>query len=847
MAARRRLVVAGHGMVSQRFLEELVAGGGRDEWDVIVFGEERRAAYDRVALSSFFAGATAQDLSIVPEAFFDDHAIDLRLGEAVVSIDRGAGTVTTSIGTSVAYDALVLATGSSPFVPPIPGNDAPGTFVYRTLDDLEAIAADARGRRVGVVVGGGLLGLEAANALRSLGLETHVVEFAPRLMPVQLDDAGSAILRSRIEDLGVIVRTGAQTAGLDRDATTGRVSAMCFADGGRLEVDLVVFSAGIRPRDALARDAGLDIGERGGVVVDARCRTSDPSVLAIGECAHIAGRTWGLVAPGYQMAAVAADQLLGGASTFEGADLSTKLKLLGVDVASFGDAFAAGAGSEEVVFLDPRTRVYKKLVVDASGTVTGGVLVGDATAYQTLVQMARGDMPTPDHPEALLFPASAGEVGTPAAGVGSISDGATICSCNRVSKAAVCAAVVAGAEDAAAVKAATRAGSTCGGCVPLVTELLKLELRAAGREVRNDLCEHFAYSRQELFDLVRVHRIGSFSELIRAHGRGRGCEVCKPAVASMLSSLGSGHILAGEQASLQDTNDHFLANLQRDGTYSVVPRVPGGEITAGQLIVIGEVARDFGLYTKITGGQRIDLFGATVDQLPAIWERLIAAGMESGHAYGKALRTVKSCVGQTWCRYGVQDSTALAVRLELRYRGLRAPHKLKSAVSGCARECAEAQSKDFGIIATERGWNLYVGGNGGMKPQHAQLFAEDLDEETLVRYVDRYLMFYVRTADRLERTATWLNKLEGGIDHLRRVVIDDVLGIGAELDAAIEQHVASYACEWRETLADPGLRARFRTFLNDDGVDPNVVFVRSRGQIRPAAPTEKPVPLEAIR
>jgi len=844
MAASRTIVLAGHGMVGQRFLEELLRRDDHGGFRVVVLAEEDRAAYDRVALSSYFNGSTADDLSVVPDGFFDDERLELRLGEAVVAVDREAKTVATSLGATVAYDDLVLATGSAPFVPPIPGADGPGTFVYRTIADLEAIERHALGARVGAVVGGGLLGLEAANALRSLGLETHVVEFAPRLMPVQLDDEGARVLRRRIEDLGVVVHTDTATTEIERRAD-GTPAAMVFADGSRLDVDVIVFSAGIRPRDQLARDAALEVGERGGVVVDDACRTSDPSVWAIGECAHVAGRTWGLVAPGYQMAAVAADRLAGGSAAFTGADLSTKLKLLGVDVASFGDAFATAEGAHAIVYSDPRNSLYKKLVVGTDGTVLGGILVGDATAYQTLLQMARGDMPTPAEPERLLLPAGAVDDG-PVVGVGAISDTALICSCNSVTKAAICGAVAGGCSDVGDVKKQTRAGSTCGGCVPLVTELVKHELRSAGVEVRNDLCEHFAYSRQELFDLVRVHRITSFRELLREHGRGLGCEICKPAVASMFASLGTGYVLGGERAALQDTNDHFLANLQRDGTYSVVPRVPGGEITPEQLIVIGEVARDFGLYTKITGGQRIDLFGARVEQLPLIWERLIAAGMESGHAYGKALRTVKSCVGQTWCRYGVQDSTALAIRLELRYRGLRAPHKLKSAVSGCARECAEAQSKDFGIIATERGWNLYLGGNGGMKPRHGVLFAEDLDEETLIRYLDRFLMFYIRTADRLERTAPWLEKLEGGIDHLRRVVVEDVLGIAEELDAEMAHHVETYACEWKETLEDPVRLAQFRTFLNDPSPDPNVVFVRERGQIRPATPSEKPVPLEVL-
>jgi nitrite reductase (NADH) large subunit len=590
----RTIVVAGHGMVGQRFLEELLRRDEDRTCRVVVLAEEGRPAYDRVALSSYFNGVTAGDLSVVPEGFLDDERIELRLGDPVVAVDRAAKTVTTAAGDLVGYDDLVLATGSSPFVPPIPGSDGPGTFVYRTLDDLEAIERHALGCHVGAVVGGGLLGLEAANALRSLGLETHVVEFASRLMPVQLDEAGAAMLQRRIEDLGVFVHTATSTTEIERD-TDGALAAMAFADGTRLEVDVVVFSAGIRPRDELARAVGLPVGERGGVTVDEGGRTADPSIWAIGECADIAGRTWGLVAPGNQMAAVAADRLLGGTSAFTGADLSTKLKLLGVDVASFGDAFAATDGASAIVFADPRASLYKKLVVAADGRVLGGMIVGDATASQTLLQMARGDMPTPPEPERLLLPAAGADV--PAVGVGAIGDDALICSCNSVTKAAICGAVAGGCGDAGAVKQATRAGSTCGGCVPLVTELVKHELRAAGVAVRNDLCEHFPYTRQELFDLVRVHRITSFGVLLRDHGRGLGCEVCKPAVASMFASLGTGYVLEGERASLQDTNDHFLANLQRDGTYSVVPRVPGGEITPEQLIAIGEVARDFGLYT----------------------------------------------------------------------------------------------------------------------------------------------------------------------------------------------------------------------------------------------------------
>jgi nitrite reductase (NADH) large subunit len=839
------LAVIGNGMVGQKLLDELVALGGHEQWRIVAFAEEPRPAYDRVALSSFFDGATAADLSVVADDFFHEHGIELHLSDHVVHIDRAAKQLVSDTGQTIAYDAVVLATGSSPFVPPIAGGDCAGTFVYRTIDDLEAIEAWAAQDHVrrGTVIGGGLLGLEAANALRQLGLETSVVEFAPRLMPVQVDTAGGRALRQHIEALGVAIHL--ERATTEVVAVDGRVARLTFAheDHDDVETDLLVYSAGIRARDELARACGLAVGERGGVLVDDTLATEDPAIFAIGECASVVGRTYGLVAPGYDMARALARQLVGRTdpteTRFTGADMSTKLKLLGIDVASFGDAFATTEGAREIVFDDDVHGVYKKLVVDADGTrVLGGVLVGDASAYGTLVQMARGDMPTPEHPEALIFPDLAGN-GASAVGVGALSDAASVCSCENVTKGAICGAIADGCASVAELKGATKAGTGCGGCVPLVTDLLRHELAQAGVEVSTALCEHFELSRQELFDLVRVRRYTSFREVLVAHGRGRGCDVCKPTIGSILASLSNGHILEGEQATLQDTNDRFLANMQKNGTYSVVPRVPGGEITPAGLIAIGEVARDYDLYTKITGGQRIDLFGARVEQLPAIWERLIDAGFESGHAYGKALRTVKSCVGETWCRYGVQDSTAMAIALELRYRGLRAPHKLKSAVSGCSRECAEAQSKDFGVIATERGWNLYLGGNGGQRPRHAVLFAEDLDDEMLVRLIDRFLMFYIRTADRLQRTANWLENLEGGIDYLRRVLIDDSLGLCAELEADMERHVASYECEWRATVEDPERVKRFVSFVNaPDAADPTVVFVEERGQIRPARDDE---------
>ncbi|WP_433283422.1 nitrite reductase large subunit NirB [Micromonospora sp. CA-244673] len=814
-----RLVVVGNGMVGQRFVEALRARDRERRWRVTVLAEERRPAYDRVRLSAFFDGVGAKELNL----HTPDDGVELRLGDPALALDRARRVVRTAAGEHP-YDALVLATGSSAFVPPVDGTDLPGVFVYRTLDDLAAIRAHAGGRRTGAVIGGGLLGLEAANALRLLGLSTSVVEFAPRLMPAQVDEAGGAMLRRYVEELGVTTYLGVATRAL-RPGADGAVGTLELSDGRTVAADLVVVAAGIRPRDELARAAGLPLGPRGGVLVDAGCRTVDERIWAVGECAAVDGACHGLVAPGYATAEVVADRLLGGAATFPGADTATKLKLLGVDVASFGDAHGVTPGCLDVTFTDPATRAYAKLVLsDDARTLLGGVLVGDASAYPTLRASVGGPLPAP--PLALLAPA-----GGAGAGAGALPAATQVCSCNAVTRADLDAAIAGGATDVPALKACTRAGTSCGSCVPMLKQLLD----AAGVRQSRALCEHFDAGRQELFDIVRVRGIRTFSQLIAEHGRGRGCDICKPVVASILASLGTGHVLDGEQASLQDTNDHFLANLQRDGSYSVVPRIPGGEITPEKLIVIGEVARDFRLYTKITGGQRIDLFGARVEQLPQIWRRLVDAGFESGHAYGKALRTVKSCVGETWCRYGVQDSVGLAVALELRYRGLRAPHKLKSAVSGCARECAEARSKDFGVIATESGWNLYVGGNGGFRPRHADLFATDLSTAELVTLIDRFLMFYVRTADRLQRTAAWIEAMDGGLDHLRSVLVDDALGLCADLDAAMARHVAGYSDEWRDVLEDPERLRRFTSFVNAPDVpDPSITFAVERGQPVPA-------------
>jgi len=831
------LVVAGHGMVGHHFLQQLVERELHLRYQVIVFAEEPVPAYDRVHLSAWFSGRSAASLSMVEEGFFEATGIELRLNQGITQIDLQHRFVVDKLGRQTAWDRLVLATGSSPFVPPIPGNDAPGCLVYRTLDDLVAIKACAEEGKRGVVVGGGLLGLEAANALQNLGLQTHVVEFAPRLMGVQLDEGGAAMLRRKIEALGVQVHTGKET----REIVAGETSRyrMNFADGSFLETDLVLFSAGIRPRDNLARDCGLAIGPRGGIVIDDQCRTSDPDVFAIGECALWNGQIFGLVAPGYQMARTLAETLADGEAAFTGADMSTKLKLLGVEVASIGDAHGRTPGSESYSWVDGPAEIYKKIVVSEDGKkLLGAVLIGDSESYSTLLQMVLNDMPLPARPETLILPASSGEA-APTLGVAALPDSAQICSCHNVSKADICAAVNSGSADMAAIKSCTKAATGCGGCAALTKQVMEFALEEMGVEVKKDLCEHFPYSRQQIYHLVRVGNIRTFDELLAKHGRGHGCEICKPLVGSVLASCWNEYLLKPQHLPLQDTNDRFFANIQKDGTYSVVPRIPAGEITPDGLIAIGQIARRYNLYTKITGGQRVDLFGARLEQLPEIWQQLVEAGFETGHAYGKSLRTVKSCVGSSWCRYGVQDSTALALQLEHRYKGLRSPHKIKMAVSGCTRECAEAQSKDVGVIATEKGWNLYVCGNGGMKPRHADLLAQDLSTEALIRTVDRFLMFYIRTADRLQRTSTWMDNLDGGMAYLREVVLEDSLNIAAELESEMQTVIDAYQCEWQTTLSDPDRLALFRPFVNSDRPDEGVVMVPERQQIRPATAQER--------
>jgi len=828
---KKRLVVIGNGMTGFKFCQKLVEKGLNKSFEVIVFGEEPFAAYDRVHLTSYYTGTPAEELALAPTSWYAENNLTLYTQMPVMAIDKLSKTITTHSHTQLSYDILVFATGSSAFVPPIPGIDLKGVFVYRTFEDIDAIKSFIPHAKTGAVIGGGLLGLEAAKALLDDGINTTVIERAPWLMGRQLDEAGGLLLKRKLEEQKLTVMTNVITNSFN--GTDDKVDKIVFADNTELNVDMIVISAGIKPRDELARAAGLEVGKMGGIVVDEQMQTSQPDIYAIGECALAKGMIWGLVAPCYQMAEVLVERLAGHEASFTGSDMSTKLKLIGTEVASFGDATGMTEGCIPLVLNNPFSGLYKRLNLSADGKyLLGGILVGDASDYNMLHQAFRNKIKLPENPETMLYSVKGGE-GLKIS-VLDLPDEAAICSCEAVTKGKIIEGIKTNElSNVAGIKKCCKAGTGCGGCVPMLDDILTAYLQSQGKVVKKVVCEHFDHTRQELLDIVKIEEIKTFNDLIHKHGKGHGCEICKPLVASILASTWNETIV--KHNTIQDTNDRFLANIQRGGTYSVVPRIAGGEINPQKLQVIGRVAEKYNLYTKITGGQRVDMFGARVDQLPEIWKELIDEGFESGHAYGKSLRTVKSCVGSTWCRFGLHDSVSFAIEIEERYKGLRAPHKIKGGVSGCIRECAEARGKDFGVIATDKGWNLYVCGNGGANPAHAVLLANDIDKKTLISYLDRFLMYYIKTAGPLTRTSKWLANLDGGIDHLKEVVINDSLGMAEQFEKEMQYLVDTYKCEWREVVENPELQKHFKAFVNLPEPDKTIEFVELRDQKMPPA------------
>jgi len=836
----QKIIVVGNGMVGYKFCEKFISKPNREHFQITVFGEEIRPAYDRVHLSEFFENQDAKALEMASRSWYEENGIELVTNECITDIYRTSKKVTTSKGFQYKYDYLVLATGSAPFVPNIVGVEKKGVFVYRTIEDLEAILAYAhkiKGKRKGTikaaVLGGGLLGLEAAKAVKDMGFEPHVVEFAPKLMPRQLDTRGSKVLQEKIESLGIYVHLSKVTDKiLGDDAITG----MEFGEYDKIDVEMLVISAGIKPRDELGKTGCLKMGVRGGIVVNNKMQTSDSEIYAIGEVALWNNMIYGLVAPGYEMAEVAVNQILGNKEVVmeQEIDMSTKLKLLGVDVASYGAPFMPVEKGYSIIYENKTKNLYKRINISHDGKkLLGGILIGDASDYNLFHQIYLNGLPIPEDAEELIIGARGGG-GVSFGSVMDIPDAAQVCSCEGISKGTICSSIKEGTcNNLVDVVAKTKATTGCGGCKPMVVDLVNETLKSLGKEVKETICEHFGFNRQELYDLIKINEVKEYEQALNLIGEGHGCEVCKPVLASIFATTTME--TANKQPDIQDTNDRFLANIQRNGTYSVVPRIAGGEITPDKLMVLARVAKKYDLYTKITGGQRIDLFGAQLHELPLIWKELIEAGFESGHAYGKSLRTVKSCVGATWCRYGMHESVTFAIEIENRYKGLRSPHKLKGGVSGCIRECAEARGKDFGLIAVDGGWNLYVCGNGGATPKHAVLFAEQLDDKTAIKYLDRFLMYYIQTAGPLVRTAPWLEKLDGGIAYLKKVIIEDSLGVAEELEKEMEGLVNKYECEWQQAIEDPNIKKRFKHFVNSEDTDNNLVFVPMRDQKMPKA------------
>eukprot|EP00820_Chromera_velia_P027916 Cvel_11327.t1-p1 / transcript=Cvel_11327.t1 / gene=Cvel_11327 / organism=Chromera_velia_CCMP2878 / gene_product=Nitrite reductase [NAD(P)H] large subunit, putative / transcript_product=Nitrite reductase [NAD(P)H] large subunit, putative / location=Cvel_scaffold709:10554-20969(+) / protein_length=1103 / sequence_SO=supercontig / SO=protein_coding / is_pseudo=false len=863
---KKKVVVLGNGPVGHKFLESLVELDGGKHFELTVFCEESRHAYDRVKITSFFEHRDPVKLSLCDRAWFEKNGIEF-INERATKLNKEQRMV----NDKTPYDFLVFATGSYAFVRPTPGlsPQTPGVFVYRTIEDMEAIIRYAEGgAKTAGVIGGGLLGLEAAKAVADLGLEAHVLERSKHLMPRQLDLAGGMMLTRIVRDMGLHVHL--ETKVLKVNTTDAGVCSGVEVMRGdsnvpsNMPLDMIIISTGIRPRDELAEAANIALGERGGVKVDGRLRSSDPRVFAVGEAASHEGTCYGLWAPGVQQVGVLVHNLIAEAEgkgdevmrEYSGSDVSTKLKLLGTDVASLGattDFFTFKQWDDKtlihMVHEDQWSKVYKKLVFNLEGTkLMGALLVGDASSFGKLLGIAhKGDMKGKTPPELLLLGSAPAAGSTGGTGTEAVDDDELVCSCVGVTAGMLRQAVADGLHDLEDIKKQTKCGTGCGGCISTgpVKGIIASKLKELGIDKKEGLCGCIPFSRKEVFDIVKVKGLRSFKDILSATAEGRegrsvctgGCEICKPAVASILASLWNEHILEKGRNVLQDTNDRFLANIQRNGTYSVIPRIAGGEITPKMLKVIAEVGDEYGLYTKVTGGQRIDLFGAQRRDLPVIWKKLVEAGFESGHAYAKSLRTVKSCVGSTWCRYGMQDSVTFAVRLENRYKGLRSPHKLKGGVSGCVRECAEAQGKDFGVVATDKGWNLYVCGNGGARPAHAQLLVSDVDDDTCIKIIDRFLMFYIATAEPLQRTARWIEKLEGGLAYLRSVVVDDKLGISSDLEAMMEESLGNYECEWKRVVENPELWSDFQQYAN--GKDPDDVelehqWVDMRGQIIPA-------------
>lgn len=809
----QRLVVVGNGMAGVRALEEVLARGGGEHFEITVFGDEPYGNYNRILLSNVLAGVDdPTEIYLNTLDWYNDNGIDLRAGVRVVRLDAFAHLVHADDGTTLHYDKLILATGSRSFFPPMAGlwSDnrtlTDGVFGFRTLDDTAAMIAEAASRSKAVVIGGGLLGLEAARGLQNRGLTVDVVHAGPTLMNAQLDDPAGAILRKSVEDLGIGVHTDKRTTEVITD-DADRLRGVLFSDGSRLDCDMLVIAAGIRPNVGLAQRAGLTV-ERAIVTDDHMRSIDDDDVYVVGECAQHRGQVYGLVAPLWEQAKVLADHITGTdlTSAYHGSRVATKLKVAGVDVASMGVKAPEHPDDEFVQYSEPKHGVYKTVVI-RDGKLVGATLVGDVSKVSFLTQAYDSGLPLPDERVALMF-----DIGTPDVGVGvaELADDAQVCNCNGVTKGALVSCVHGGETSLSGVMAKTRAGKGCGSCKELVGQIVEW---AAGGAVTEDPSASWyvpgiPYDKPTLMRHIRELELHSVSSVFAALAPdGREDAGSKMALASLLETMWADEFL--DEPDARFINDRVHANIQRDGTFSVVPQMKGGVTSVGQLRRIADVAEKYEIpMIKLTGGQRIDLLGVRKEDLPAVWADL---DMPSGYAYGKSFRTVKTCVGSDFCRYGVGDSTALGIAIEERYQGLASPAKMKLAVTGCPRNCAEALCKDLGVVAVDGGrWEIYVGGAAGAHIRKGDLLATVDDAQTVITLTGRFLQYYRESANWLERTYKWVPRV--GIEHIRAVIVEDADGLAAGLDERIQKSVDAYRDPWKDGR-EPASVGQFRSAL----------------------------------
>ncbi len=793
---KQKLVVIGNGMAGARLVEEVIARGGAELYDITMFGDEPYGNYNRILLSNMLSGISdASEIFLNPLAWYDENDVTLHAGHRVTDIDRAAKCVRSDKGLIAHYDKLVIATGSRAFMPSMEGStdDAgalrPGIFAFRSLDDCNAIIEAAGRSRKAVVIGGGLLGLEAARGLLNHGCEVHVVHNGHHLMQAQLDAQGAGLLRTMMERMGVVIHLGKLTRGI---LGADRVEGLAFSDGTTLECDMVVVSAGIRPNAEIGHRAGLTV-QRAIVVDDEMRSVDDRDVFVVGECAQHRDRVYGLVAPLWEQAKVAADHLAGvnDRSAYHGSKLATKLKVMGVELASMGITDPADDRDEIIQFIEPRHGTYKKLIV-RDGRLVGGILMGDISKAAYLMQCFDRDSPLPEERLSLLF-----DLGTPSQKVtlDEMPADAQVCNCNGVTKAAIGACVAAGKRSTKAVMDATRAGMGCGSCKALVGEVVEW---FCGGTAEEDPSVHYyvptiPMTKPELVAAVKAQGLRSVSAVFAALGGGQEDAGSKPALASLLITVWADQY--EDERDARFINDRVHANIQKDGTFSVVPEMPGGVTTPADLIRIAEVAQKYNVpLVKLTGGQRIDLVGVSKQDLPKVWADL---GMPSGHAYGKSYRTCKSCIGTEFCRFGLGDSMDLAIKYEQRYRGLDSPAKMKLATAGCPRNCSEAMVKDLGAVAIgDDRWELYVGGAAGAHIRKGDLLCTVTGEEEVMRVSDRFFQYYREHAKWKERTYTFMERM--GLARVRAVVVDDADGICADLDGRMTEARAAVRDPWKD-------------------------------------------------